>query len=193
MADSCPLDTRTGFQGLLVTCSAPRISVNTARRYGVTGRLSQFQGSGSPVEDQTQCHLRADRSRSSPGFWRLPEWFREAHTCQGGLPIRGTIRGNIDPSQEIQSGGGALARYLRELGTPLLAIPIPDAGKGHASFLQKDVAVRIQLPSPEMLREAAQRRIVAARKKQWQSTGKPGKPPWVNPCDGYARIASCRE
>jgi hypothetical protein len=27
-----PADTRTGFQGLLVTCSAPRISVNTARR-----------------------------------------------------------------------------------------------------------------------------------------------------------------
>jgi hypothetical protein len=62
---------------------------------------------------------------------------------------------------------GALARYLRESGTPLLAIPIPDAGKGHASFLQNDVAARIQLPSREMLRDAAQRRIVAARKKQW--------------------------
>jgi hypothetical protein len=60
-----------------------------------------------------------------------------------------------------------LLRYLGESGTPLLAIPIPDAGKGHVSFLQKDVAARIQLPSREMLREAAQRRIVAARKKQW--------------------------
>ena len=34
--------------------------------------------------------------------------------------------------------GGALARYLRESGTPLLAIPIPDAGKGHAFSLSKD-------------------------------------------------------
>jgi hypothetical protein len=63
--------------------------------------------------------------------------------------------------------GGALARYLRESGTPLLTIPLPDAGKGHASFIQKDVVARIQLPSRKMLREAAQRRIVAARKKQW--------------------------
>jgi len=49
----------------------------------------------------------------------------------------------------------------------MLAIPIPDAGRGHAFFLQKDVVVRIQLPSRGMLREAGQRRIVAARKKQW--------------------------
>ena len=63
--------------------------------------------------------------------------------------------------------GGALARFLRESGTPLLAVPIPDAGNGHALFLKKDVASRIQLPSREMLREAAQRRIVAARKRQW--------------------------
>jgi hypothetical protein len=59
--------------------------------------------------------------------------------------------------------GGALARYLRESGTPLLAIPIPDAGKGLASFLQKSVAASIKLPSREMLREAAQHRIVAEK------------------------------
>jgi hypothetical protein len=70
-------------------------------------------------------------------------------------------------AKRFNLNGGALARYLRESGTPLLAIPIPDAGKGHASFLQNGVAARIQLPSREMLREAAQRRIVAARKKHW--------------------------
>jgi hypothetical protein len=70
-------------------------------------------------------------------------------------------------AKRFHLNGGALAHYLRESGTPLLAIPIPDAGKGHASFLQKDVAARIQLPSRGMLREAAQRRIVAARRKQW--------------------------
>ena len=70
-------------------------------------------------------------------------------------------------AKRFDLNGGALSRYLRESGTPLLAIPIPDAGNGQASFLQKDVAARIQLPSREKLREAAQRRIVAARKKQW--------------------------
>ncbi|MGH9628300.1 MAG: helix-turn-helix domain-containing protein, partial [Bryobacteraceae bacterium] len=70
-------------------------------------------------------------------------------------------------AKRFNLNGGALVRYLRESGAPLLVIPIPDAGKGHASFLQKDVAAQIQLPSCEMLREAAQHRIVAARKKQW--------------------------
>ena len=68
-------------------------------------------------------------------------------------------------AKRFHLNGGSLARYLRESGTPLLAIPIPDAGKGHAFFLRKDVAARMQLPSRGMLREAAQRRIVAARKK----------------------------
>jgi hypothetical protein len=62
---------------------------------------------------------------------------------------------------------GSLSRYLRESGTPLLAIPLPDAGAGHAYFLSKDIAAQVQLPSREMLREAALCRIVAARKKQW--------------------------
>ena len=34
-------------------------------------------------------------------------------------------------------------------------------------FLRKEVAAQIQMPSRRMLREAALRRIVAARKKQW--------------------------
>jgi hypothetical protein len=70
-------------------------------------------------------------------------------------------------SKRFQLDSGSLVRYLSESGTPLLAIPLPDAGKGHAFFLQKDIAARIRFPTSAMLREAAQRRIVAARKKQW--------------------------
>ena len=62
---------------------------------------------------------------------------------------------------------GSLARHLKESGTTLLAIPIPDAGKEHAFFLRKDVAAQIQLPSRRMLREQARHRIKAARKKRW--------------------------
>jgi hypothetical protein len=71
-------------------------------------------------------------------------------------------------SKRSQLNSGSLARYLSESGTPLLAIPIPDAGKGHGFFLEKDIAARIQFPSRAMLREAAQSRIVVARKKQWE-------------------------
>ena len=62
---------------------------------------------------------------------------------------------------------GSLVRYLKESGRPLLAIPIPDAGKDRAFFLRKEVAVQIQMPSRRMLREAALRRIVATRKEKW--------------------------
>jgi hypothetical protein len=61
----------------------------------------------------------------------------------------------------------AFARYLRESGTPLLVVPLLDRGKEHAFFLRKDVAAQIQIPSRRMLREHAQRRIVAARKQHW--------------------------
>lgn len=62
---------------------------------------------------------------------------------------------------------GSLARHLKESGTPLLAVSDPDHGRGHAFLLRKDVAARLQLPTREMLREAAQRRIEAARKRKW--------------------------
>ena len=62
---------------------------------------------------------------------------------------------------------GSLTRYLKESGTPLLAIPLPDTGKYYAFFLRRDVATQIQLPSRRMLREAASRRIIAARKTKW--------------------------
>ena len=82
----------------------------------------------------------------------------------------------------------SLAYYLKELGTPLLAIPIPDSGKGHAFFLHKDVAAQIQLPSRRMLREQAQRRIEAAHKKKWEEYRAGREPPWVSPCDEPGRI-----
>ena len=70
-------------------------------------------------------------------------------------------------ARRFHLNSGSLARYLKESGTPLLAIPIPDSGKYHAFFLRKDVAAQIQIPSRRMLREQAQRRIEAARKKKW--------------------------
>jgi hypothetical protein len=70
-------------------------------------------------------------------------------------------------AKRFHLNSGSLARHLKESGTPLLAVPLPDAGKYYAFFLRKDVAAQIQLPSRGMLREAARRRIVAARKKQW--------------------------
>jgi hypothetical protein len=61
----------------------------------------------------------------------------------------------------------ALARYMNESGTPLLAVPLSDRGRGHAFFLTKDVATQIQIPSRRMLQEHAQHRSVAARKQRW--------------------------
>ena len=62
---------------------------------------------------------------------------------------------------------GSLGRYLKESGTQLLGIPLPDPGNYYAFFLRKDVAAQIRLPSRRMLREEARRRIKAARKKKW--------------------------
>jgi hypothetical protein len=61
----------------------------------------------------------------------------------------------------------ALMRYLKESGTPLLSIPLPEKGSRHAHFLRKDIAAQIQIPSRRLLREHAQCRAVADRKKRW--------------------------
>jgi hypothetical protein len=58
----------------------------------------------------------------------------------------------------------SFTRDLNESGTPMLAVPLPDAGRGHAFFLSKDVAAHIQIPSSRILEEAAQRRVKAAQK-----------------------------
>ena len=62
---------------------------------------------------------------------------------------------------------GSLARYLKESGTPLLGIPLPDPGDYYAFFLRKDVAAQIRLPSSRRLKEEARCRIKAARTKRW--------------------------
>ena len=70
-------------------------------------------------------------------------------------------------ARRFHLNSGSLVRYLRESGTPLLEVPLLDAGRGHAFFLRKDIAAQIQIPSRRMLREVAERRIVADRKTRW--------------------------
>lgn len=70
-------------------------------------------------------------------------------------------------ARRFRLDSGSLARHLNESGTALLAIPNPDAGRGHAYFLRRDVAAQIRLPSTTILRQEAQRRIIAARKRKW--------------------------
>jgi TniQ len=84
-------------------------------------------------------------------------------------------------AKRFHLNSGSLARHLKESGTPLLAIPDPDPGRGHAYFLRKDVAAQIRLPTRRMLREESQRRMKAERKRKWaeyrlaqeSATGKP--------------------
>jgi hypothetical protein len=40
----------------------------------------------------------------------------------------------------------SFARYLKKSGTPLLAAPILDEGRGDALFLRRDIAARLQIP-----------------------------------------------
>lgn len=71
-------------------------------------------------------------------------------------------------ARQFHLNSGSLARYLKESGTPLLAIPWPDAGRDYAFFLSRDVAARTQLPSRRMLRKQAQLRIKAYKEKRWE-------------------------
>jgi len=50
-------------------------------------------------------------------------------------------------AKHFNLSGWSFARYLRESGTPLLAVSIPDEGKGQALFLRKDTAIRIVIRS----------------------------------------------
>jgi len=70
-------------------------------------------------------------------------------------------------AKRFRLDSGSLARYLKESGTQLLEVPIPDAGKEHAFFLRKEVAAQLQMPSRRMLRDASLRRLVTVRKKKW--------------------------
>jgi len=66
---------------------------------------------------------------------------------------------------------GSLARHLKESDTPLLAIPNPDAGRGHAYFLRKKVAAEIRLPTRRMLREESQRASRLPARRSGRNTG----------------------
>ena len=88
-------------------------------------------------------------------------------------------------ARRFRLNSGSLARHLNESGTPLLAIPNPDAGRGYAYFLRNDVAAQIRPPTQRKLREESQRRMRAARKRSGRSTGSPRKSLLVNPCDGF--------
>jgi hypothetical protein len=46
-------------------------------------------------------------------------------------------------AKRLNLSGRLLARYSRESGTPLLAVPIPEAGRGPALFLPKEIAANI--------------------------------------------------
>ena len=70
-------------------------------------------------------------------------------------------------ARRFRLNSGSLARHLKESGMPLLAIPNPDAGRGHAYFLRKNVGAQIRLPTRRKLREESQRRMKAARKEKW--------------------------
>lgn len=59
----------------------------------------------------------------------------------------------------------ALTHYLKESGTPLLAVPLLDGG--HAFFLRREIAAQTQLPSRRMLRKRAQLRLKDYRKNDW--------------------------
>jgi len=61
----------------------------------------------------------------------------------------------------------SLVRYLKESGTPLLSIPLPDKRTRHTFFLRRDVAAQVKIPSRKMLRQHAQNHIVADRKQRW--------------------------
>ena len=42
--------------------------------------------------------------------------------------------------------GAVLARYLRKSGAPVLAVPIPEEGRGSALFVLKEIVANIRTP-----------------------------------------------
>jgi hypothetical protein len=56
-------------------------------------------------------------------------------------------------TKHFNLSGWSFARYLRESGTPLLAVSIPDEGKGQALFLPKDTAAHVANGSLQTGRE----------------------------------------
>jgi len=56
-------------------------------------------------------------------------------------------------AKHFNLSGSSFARYLRESGTPVLAVSIPDEGKGQALFLPKDTAANVLNGSVQTGRE----------------------------------------
>ena len=50
-------------------------------------------------------------------------------------------------AKRFNLNGRVLACYLKGSGTPLLAVSIPEEGKGDALFLRKDIAAHLRIPS----------------------------------------------
>src|SRR4051812_10995094 len=48
-------------------------------------------------------------------------------------------------ARRFNVNGSLIARYLKESGTPLLAVPIPDKKRGHTYFLLRHLAERLPL------------------------------------------------
>lgn len=82
---------------------------------------------------------------------------------------------------------GSLALHLKESGTPLLAIPNPDVGKGHAYFLRRMLRPRCGFQAPRSCgrRHSA---VLLPGKGSGQNTGGPRRRLCVDPCDESVRI-----
>ena len=172
-----------GITGYLVPVRrSPQVPAGVRHR-SAPGRLPQLQGGGGRVGGKSACDSRP----------------REQNIVRAAADYRFGLS-KLVPAADVQRfaeryvatsvlakrfrlNSGSLARYLKESGTPLLVIPIPDAGRGHAFFLRKDVAAQIQIPSPRMLREQHSAASWPLGRSTGPSTGKRGKPPWTNLCD----------
>jgi hypothetical protein len=70
-------------------------------------------------------------------------------------------------SRRFNINGALLARYLKESGTPLLAVPIPGKEREHARFLLRDVAAR--LPLAQIKPKAAHEELNVPRSRKKSS------------------------
>ncbi len=131
---------RSDFAGSLVTCSCPKSCASTA----------QCQTS--------RCHPKA----SSTIRRRHPHWGSETNVVRG-LVLQGVFTATagywngyskLVPARQVRRfaeryvaatviakyfnlNGQSFAHYLRESGTPLLAVSIPDEGKGQNSSFKR--------------------------------------------------------
>jgi hypothetical protein len=58
-------------------------------------------------------------------------------------------------AKRLNLSSWSFARYLKKSGTPLLAAPILDEGRGDALFLRRDIAARLQIPASAVRRRTS--------------------------------------